>query len=437
MKFGKKIILINSIIISILTSIIVIASITASKTILHSNIKNTLIDTVSSRANIIADSKGVVPDSFDYNVGDVYLSIYLSDGTFKTGSFPEKMVDLPIQKGVLSLVKINNNKYYVYDFAISLEGRNDIYLRGMISATYSYWFIAAIFISILAGVLMFLSVFLNIFLVKRTIKPIDKMREEVNEISQSKDIKKRLTKITDDNELAKLADDYNLMLDALEGMFLNHERFTSDVAHELRTPLTVIISESEYALQETNKINDKNESLAIINRQAMRLKSITDSLLEFTRFANKLSIELKPINISKITINFINDYHFIKNISCKQNIEKDLIIYADNVLYERILQNLIDNSNKYGKENGHINITLSKESNKVILKIEDDGIGMSKEALDHAFDRFYREESSRSDKNGLGLGLSLVKEIVRLLNAKIDISSIINEGTCITITFNN
>ena len=121
MKFGKKIILINSIIISILTSIIVIASITASKTILHSNIKNTLIDTVSSRANIIADSKGVVPDSFDYNVGDVYLSIYLSDGTFKTGSFPEKMVDLPIQKGVLSLVKINNNKYYVYDFAISLE----------------------------------------------------------------------------------------------------------------------------------------------------------------------------------------------------------------------------------------------------------------------------------------------------------------------------
>ena len=105
---------------------------------------------------------------------------------------------------------------------------------------------------------MFLSVFLNIFLVKRTIKPIDKMREEVNEISQSKDIKKRLTKITDDNELAKLADDYNLMLDALEGMFLNHERFTSDVAHELRTPLTVIISESEYALQETNKINDKN-----------------------------------------------------------------------------------------------------------------------------------------------------------------------------------
>ena len=80
-------------------------------------------------------------------------------------------------------------------------------------------------------------------------------------------------------------------------------------------------------------------------------------------------------------------------------------------------------------------MTVKREGNGAALVVRDDGVGMSEEALEHAFDRFYREDPSRSGKPGLGLGLSLVREIVRLFGAKIGIASAAGEGTAVTVTF--
>ena len=434
MKFGKRIILINSLIIALLAAVIVIAAAVAGGTVLRSNIRDTLIDTVSGRAALISEAHGVVPEDFDYNVSGVYLSVYLSDGTLKNGSFPGE-VTLPIQKGVVSTVRIGGTDYYVYDFAVPLEGREDIYLRGMVAASYDMWFAAVISVAAFALVLAAVGILLNVLSVKRAVRPIDRMRTEVNDITASKDITKRLSEITTDSELALLADDYNALLDALEGMLRNHERFTSDVAHELRTPLTVILSESDYALHDTAAVGEKDASLAVILRQSKRLKAITDSLLEFTRFANRMSIALHPLDISALTAEFAIDYPFARGITCHTEIEEDITVSADSTLYERILQNLFDNAVKYGKEGGHVRVTLKREGEKAVLAIADDGIGMSEEAAAHAFDRFYREEAARSDKGGLGLGLSLVKEIVRLFGAKISLASTAGKGTCVTLIF--
>ncbi len=434
MKFGKKIILIDSLIIAFLTALIVVAATVAGTTVLHRNIRNTLIDTVSSRASVISGAHGVVPDDFDYNVGGVYLSIYLSDGTLKNGSFPGSL-DLPIRKGVVTPVSIEGERYYVYDFAVSIEGRDDIYLRGIVSASNDVWFAAIVSFSALALLLAAAGITLNIFSVRRAIEPIDRMRREVNAITTSKDLSKRLSKVTSDSELARLADDYNYMLDSLEGMFRNHERFTSDVAHELRTPLTVILSESEYALGEAQGTEEKDESLRVIYRQSKRLKAITDSLLEFTRVANKLSIELRPLDISAVTQEFLGDYAFPQGVACHTDIEEGILVPADVTLYERVLQNLVDNAVKYGRAGGTVAVSLAREGEKVRLTVADDGIGMSKEAVEHAFDRFYRAEASRTDKSGLGLGLCFVKEIVRLFGADISIASAPGEGTRVTITF--
>lgn len=434
MKFGKKIILINSLIIAFLTAVIVTVASVAGTTVVRSNIRNALIDTVSSKAAIISSAKGVVPDDFDYDVNGVYLSVYLSDGTLKNGSFPGE-VNLPIKKGVVSTIKINGTKYYVYDFAVSIEGRNDIYLRGIVAKSYEFWFVAMVFVTVTAGVLAVVGIILNIISVRKAVKPIDKMRREVNAITESKDITKRLTKVASDSELDELAEDYNYMLDSLEGLFRNHERFASDVAHEIRTPITVILSESEYALEETGEVKDKNESLEVIRRQSVRLKNITDSLLEFTRFANRLSIKLSPVDISSLTEEFLGDYIFSRGITCHTDIEKNVVVSADSTLYERILQNLIDNAVKYGKEGGNIEVKLKTDGHKAVLTISDDGAGMSSDALAHAFDRFYRAEVARSDKKGLGLGLSFVKEIVRLFGAHVEISSVLGSGTCVNLTF--
>lgn len=434
MKFGKKIILINSLVIAALTAIIVVASSLAGTRVLGGNIRNKLIDAVSSRAALISEAMGAVPDNFDYDVNGIYLGVYLSDGTLKNGSFPAP-VDLPIQRGVVSTVRLDGVQYYVYDFAVVLEGREEIYLRGMVETAYDVWFAATIALSVFAGTLAAAGIILDVLSVRRALKPIDKMRKEVNDITASKDVAKRLSAVKADSELAQLADDYNYMLDSLEGMFRNHERFTSDVAHELRTPLTVILSESEYAVNDAKNAEEKDESLQTIYRQAKRLKAITDGLLEFTRFANRLSIRLAPVDLSSLTEEFLDDYAFPKNVVCRREIEAGISVAADVTLYERVLQNLIDNAVKYGKENGKIEISLKKKEETAELSVRDDGIGMSEEAIAHAFDRFYRSEPSRTDKSGLGLGLSFVKEIVRLFGAEIVLTSELGKGTCVTVRF--
>lgn len=434
MKFGKRIILVNSLVIAILTAVIVIAATVAGTTVLRNNTKNFLIDTVTSRAAIISQNKGIVPSDFDYDVNGVYLSVYLSDGTLKNGSFPGE-VDLPIKRGVITSVKIDGKRYYCYDFVVAIEGRDDIYLRGILARSYDVWFIAVICVAVFAGLTAAVGIIFNIASVKRTIAPIDQIRKEVRSITASGDLKKRLSEVKSDEELNRLIGDYNFMLDSLENMFVNQERFTSDVAHELRTPLSVILSESEYALRETEDMSEKNNSLAVIYRRSKSLKAIIDGMLEFTRLADKMTIAMSPVDISALIEEFIGDYIFGRGIKCNADIQKGVMVAVDVTLFERVLQNIFDNSVKYGRENGNVFVKLYTSSNSAVLEIGDDGIGMSEEERSHAFDRFYRAQKSRSDKSGLGLGLSFVKEIVRLFGAKIEISSHLGEGTTVKLTF--
>lgn len=458
MKLGKRIIIANSLIIFLLSAVIVVAAAVAGATVVKNNIRNVLVDTVTARAAVISASNGVVPNDFDYTVGGVYLGVYLEDGSLKNGSFPGE-IDLPIDKGVIRTVRLDGKRYYVYDFAVAAEGRDEFYLRGAAAEDYDFWHAAIVSVAVFAAVVAAAGIILNILSVRKAVMPIDRMRREVNEITETGDIKKRLSGSPEDSELNMLAEDYNYMLDSLEKMFRNHERFASDVAHELRTPLSVILSESEFALTEAKDEKEKDESLEAILRQSRRLRSITDSLLEFTRFVNKLGMELAPVDISAVTEEFIAEYKFGRGITCTADIDEGIVVPADVTLYERVLQNLIGNAVKYGKEGGKVFVSLKKpaalpsntlnvggavtasetatENNTAtgaVLTVSDDGVGMSEQAVAHAFDRFYREEASRSG-NGLGLGLSFVKEIARLFGAKAEISSVKGEGTTVTFTF--
>ena len=433
MKFGKRIVAINSLIIIFLAAVIVIAATVAGGRVIGTNTRNNLMDTVSSRAAIISEAKGVVPDDFDYTVGGVYLGVYLSDGTLKNASFPAEL-DLPIRQGMVSTVTAEGRQYYVYDFAVSLEGRDDIYLRGMVPTSHVVWWAAAIAVTAFAAVLAALGVTLNVLSVRRAVRPIDRMRREIHGIISSKDFTRRLSKVPADAELDSLAADYNALLDSLGEALSNHERFTSDVAHELRTPLTVILSEAEYALQEASDGAEKDASLSVILRQSKRLKAITDGLLEFTRMANTVAVPLVPLDLSVLTAGFAADFAFPAETKVELDIREGIFAAADATLYERILQNLLDNAVKYGRAGGHIWVRLRGGEGKAELTVADDGIGMSKEAAEHAFERFYRADASRSQRAGLGLGLSLVREIVRLFGGEISLVSQPSEGTAVTVT---
>lgn len=215
--------------------------------------------------------------------------------------------------------------------------------------------------------------------------------------------------------------------------------FVTNVSHELRTPLTAIKGFIE-TLREDEDDESKKHYLTIINRNTERLINIVKDLLMLSNLeSNKQKLELDNIDI----------YELIKNVSTifeprfqENNIRFQIIndkktqhIKADFFKMEQVFINLIDNAIKYSAAE-NITISLKEENKKLSIIVEDNGVGIRKENLDRLFERFYVVDKSRSRKlGGTGLGLSLVKHIVQLHNAEIDVDSEEGKGTKFIIHF--
>ena len=128
-------------------------------------------------------------------------------------------------------------------------------------------------------------------------------------------------------------------------------------------------------------------------------------------------------------------YADIKNIKIEDIIQDNLILEGKKEDLTRLIINLLKNAVDYNKQGGKIIISLKKKSNKIILIVEDTGIGIKKEDIDQIFERFYKADNSRTlNSSSTGLGLSIVKEIIDEHNGQIEVNSQINQGTTFTIT---
>ncbi len=228
-----------------------------------------------------------------------------------------------------------------------------------------------------------------------------------------------------------------LMVDVTlqENMNLLKREFFANASHELKSPLTSIIGYQQLIQQGILTSNEEiqDATLRTIN-EAQRMNKLIIEMLDLSRLENNVQTILEDVNFSKI----INDCL----LELKPSIEKkkiQLVIKLDDVtlvasqsdLY-KLIKNILDNSIVYNNENGKIEINLSKNE----LIISDTGIGISKEDLDHIFERFYRVDKARSkESSGTGLGLSIVKHICLLYGYKIDVDSTLGKGTKITILF--
>ena len=230
------------------------------------------------------------------------------------------------------------------------------------------------------------------------------------------------------------------MFNRLEDSFNREKQFTSDASHELRTPLSVITNQIEYSLEHEELDEFEKESFQVIYRQSKRMNKLIDDMLGLSRLSSGTDRYPKEdINLSELITEVCNDMALIKfnDISIDTDIEKDIHILGNKQLLERMLINLIDNSYKYGKPNGKTKISLKESSNIITLIVKDNGIGIEKENLNQIFDRFYREDSSRSKSNGYGLGLSLVAEITKYHNATIKVESTKGNGSTFIIKLNS
>ena len=210
--------------------------------------------------------------------------------------------------------------------------------------------------------------------------------------------------------------------------------FVNNASHELKTPIFVIKGYIDM-LNDWGK-NDKevlDEGLIVLKKEIQNMQELTEKLLFLAKSKNLIA-EKNNINLDHVLKEVIDNLSFAYPKQKINYISSEIFIDSDIALLKLLFKNLIENAIKYGKDNP-INIELKKEK-KVKLIIEDFGVGISEKALPHIFERFYREDEARNREiKSYGLGLSIVKEIVTLLDIDIQVESQLGKGTKITLLF--
>ena len=235
-------------------------------------------------------------------------------------------------------------------------------------------------------------------------------------------------------EFSILQKSFKNMLIRLKEQSQSQIDFVNNAYHELKTPIFVIKVYVDM-LSDWGK-DDKgvlDEGLIVLKKEIQNMQELTEKLLFLAKSRN-LIVEKNSINLDNILKEVIDNLSFAYP---KQKINynsSEIFIDSDETLLKLLFKNLIENAIKYGNNN-LVNVLLEKEKKTKVI-IEDFGIGISKEALPHIFERFYREDEARNREiKSYGLGLSIVKEIIALLDIDIQIESQIDKGTKITLLF--
>ena len=229
------------------------------------------------------------------------------------------------------------------------------------------------------------------------------------------------------------------MLDRLETSFEMEKRFASDASHELRTPVSVSLAQAELSLEKERQPEEYIDSLEVIKRQGKRMNQLIGNMLSYTRLEQRIdNYPFEKLDFSVLVSDLCSDMTplRINDISLEYSVEPGIMINGNAELLARMLQNLLENAYKYGRQSGNTKVTLSLKGNNIKLLVEDDGIGIAEDRLEQIFDRFFRV-SNKSSITGSGLGLSIVKKIVDMHGGNIDVSSKEGLGTTFTITFSS
>lgn len=380
------------------------------------------------------------PEKFENFNDGIYYIKYNEQNEIIAGKFPKDFdIALAFSMEDINIYQVENKKFLYYDTRLQDEDDwiRGIYPLGKVQKEIETLWNIAIVLSVLFLIFV---VIVGYRIIKNAFKPVKQISNTALEIKRSKDFSNRIElEDSNDDEIHKMASTFNEMLDTVEEVFIHEKQFSSDVSHELRTPITVILAQSDYALQYSDTFEEAKESLEVINRHAKRMTNLINQIMELSKLERQKEIEKEKINLSNIVLQLLEDYKPLlesKNLNLVYNVEKDLRIQGNKIMLERVFLNILMNAVKFTKTN--IEISLTRENKTAVLKIRDDGIGISEENKKFIWERFYQVNDSRNkeENKGSGLGLSMVKKIVDLHSATIDLESEIDQGTCFTIKFN-
>lgn len=382
------------------------------------------------------------------NTRGIYLEIWLGDEIIYRNlniELPEEMIN--DSKGVVTykIREIEGRRHLILT-SYSLLKNKDLKIIYMMDINhiyedrkqqYAFFYKLAVVVSILLSTGMYA-------IIGHLTKSLHILTESVKKMGAG-NYKERVRILAKD-EMGKLAESYNEMAQAieekikeLEDVTKQQQRFIDNFTHEVRTPLTAVVGYADLLRSTSYNQEFSQEIGEKIFREGKRIEKLSELMMDLI-FLERHVFKLKPCKIEEVIGEMIER---LTPIVEKYDIkltgilpEQSLIIVAEKELLLNLLENLIDNARKASKPGDEITIRGRKEDNAVILEVEDRGKGIPIEEKKRVFERFYMVDKVRNSRNnGVGLGLSICSDIVKIHKARMEMSSEEEKGTVVKIMF--
>lgn len=320
------------------------------------------------------------------------------------------------------------HKYYVLASGIDLYGQSE--LKELLIIIFGV-FIFSLILIVIAGY----------YNARQSLRPIKDIIKQVDAIKAS-NLNNRLA-VKNDDEIAELAQTFNKMLERVEQAFDTERMFVSNASHELRTPVTSVIGQIEVALNKPRSDAEYKITLVSVLDDVQNMKTIINSFLDLAETSvepnnfkfNILRTDELLFSVKDDILRRKPNYQVIIEFENLPDDESEVSVKGNDRLLKVMLSNLIDNACKFSAQN-RVAIKIGHDNFYVTIRLIDTGIGIPSVDIKNIFEPLYRA-SNAIDKNGYGIGLSIVKRIVDIHHAKIEINSIVNIGTVVTLTFPN
>lgn len=342
-----------------------------------------------------------------------------------------------INKNKIATLQINDTFYTGISHSSTQKTYIVIISAKNYYATHHLMFIRNIIIGAIILVTL-ITVYVSFFFSKHIFDPIKNITDKVKQISTD-NIHLRIEERDNDNEISQLISTFNDLLNRLETAFETQKNFISNASHEFGTPLTYIMGETEVMLMKERTAEEYQQSLASILTQAERLNQITQTLLYLaqTGYTNK-KVNFEILRTDEL---LWQTKEMVDKLNPKNNIVIDFSLLPENPFKLKVMgnkqllylafTNILTNACKYSN-NKPVQVSIASTDNQVILLFKDQGIGIPESEIQFIYDPFFRATNT-SHFEGYGIGLPLTRNIIKIHNGKLHVTSVLNQGTTVQI----
>lgn len=383
---------------------------------------------------------------FTHATGNGLAEVYRLDGTLElpSPSVAASAFNWPrfqsTDPNLFQTVKSGGQSYWVLARPFSLgheplvlmaaapDAGNQVVIRGFLSGLLA-----------LAPALLLIASAAGYWVSRRALQPVDRIAATAHSIS-IRNISERVPVDGSEDELQRLAETCNAMLDRLESSVNQIKRFTADASHELRGPLTFTRTVAEIALRNPATDPESKAAFEDIVDETATAAVLLEQMLTLARAdASPANLVCEPVDLAEIVGEMCTA---AAPIAAQRQLNLSMVaagetapVPGDPALLKRLFWILLDNAIKYSRPNGTITVKLTSDEKQVTAEVEDDGIGIGSADLPFIFERFYRADPSRGLVEGNGLGLAIAQWIVESHSARITVRSDAGRGTAFRIAF--